>query len=67
MDDLRRWYGNPGAVDLHLVVVIDRAAGRGTTVGEVATRAFAVGPLQGVVEALMPPVVAGAELALLCL
>jgi hypothetical protein len=61
MDYFLRRYGNPSAVDLHLVVIIDRATGCRTTVGEVATRAFTVGPLQGVIEALMPLVVAGAE------
>src|SRR5262245_54883269 len=66
-NDFRRRNGNPGAVDLHLVVIVDRAAGRRTTVGEVAARAFAVGPLQGVVKTLMPLVVAGAEVALLCM
>src|SRR5262245_55339961 len=65
MDYFLLRYGNPGAVDLHFVVIVDRAAGRWTTVGEVATRAFAIGPLQGVVEALMPFVVAGAEVTLL--
>jgi hypothetical protein len=41
-------------------------AGSRTTVGEVATRTFAVGPLQQLVEALMPLVVAGPEMTLLC-
>src|SRR5262245_21534411 len=67
MDDFRRRIGNPGAVDLHLVVIVDRAAGRRTAVGEITTRALAVGSLQGVVKALMPLVVAGAEVPLLCL
>src|SRR5262245_369797 len=67
MDDFRRRNGNPGAVDLHLVVIVDRAAGRRTAVGEITTRALAVGSLQGVVKALMPLVVAGAEVPLLCL
>src|SRR5262245_54650825 len=66
-DDFRNRYGNPRAVDLHLIVIVDHTAGRRTTVGEIATRAFAVGPLQGVVKTLMPLVVAGAEVALLCL
>src|SRR5262245_29068822 len=65
MDDFRRRHGNPGTVDLHLVVIVDRAAGGRTTVGEIAAGALAVGPLQGVVKALMPLVVAGAEVALL--
>src|SRR5262245_60424058 len=67
MDDFLRRNGNPGAVDLHLVVIVGRAAGRRTTIGEIATRAFAVWSLQGVVKALMPLVVAGAEVPLLCM
>src|SRR5438477_3115312 len=38
-------HGNPGPVDLHLIMSIDGPAGSWTTVGEVATRAFAVGSL----------------------
>jgi hypothetical protein len=34
--------GNPGPVDLHLIMSINCPAGSRTTVGEVATRAFAV-------------------------
>jgi len=58
--------GNPGSVDLHLIMSIDGPAGSRTTVGEVATRAFAIGALQHPVEALMPLVVARPEITLLC-
>src|SRR5262249_6663112 len=58
-------HGNPDPGDLHLIMSINGPARSRTAVGEVATRAFAVGSLQHVVEALMPLVVAGPEMTLL--
>src|SRR5262249_41588660 len=65
LQDFVRRNGYPGAVDLHLVVAADLSSRGRTAIGEAAARTFGVGALQGLVEAVMPRVMAVPEIAIL--
>jgi hypothetical protein len=65
LQDLARRDGHPYAIDLHLVVVIDLSPRGRAAIGKIAARGVRIGSLESLVKALVPIVVAMANMPFL--